>query len=169
MDVCNSLLQNRMYDSTTKKRTYEIIVSCAAVVSRLLLWKIRFVSCTRFHRLFTIRLKQVCLCILISCLRCSHTRAASPSARPMGRGNCGDVRSQRSEIYIRRCEDRWRWHTPLWAINNMCCYLCARIVEAGSWISYWLSWRTMTTNIPECQSSAIRLLRCSGKDSRVVW
>lgn len=71
LDVCNSLLQNRMYDRSTKKCKYEAIVSCASVVSRLMLIKIRFVSCTRFHRLFTMRLKQVCLRILISCLRCS--------------------------------------------------------------------------------------------------
>lgn len=108
-----------------KSVKYEAIVSCTAIVCRWMLRKIRFINCTRFHRLFTIRLKQVCLCILISCLKCSETRAASPSAWPMGRGSCGDVRSRRSKIHIRRCEERWRWHTPVSAINNTCCYLRA--------------------------------------------
>jgi hypothetical protein len=57
LDVCNSLLQNRMYDRTTKKCKYEAIVSCASVVSHFMLRKIRFVTCTGFYRLFTIRLK----------------------------------------------------------------------------------------------------------------
>lgn len=37
MGVCNSLPQKRMYNRNTKKCKYEAIVSCAAVVCRLML------------------------------------------------------------------------------------------------------------------------------------